>query len=80
MLQVALPVLLFAPERTPTRLTLKGGTNCDMAPQIDYIEMVRKCSNDTISNRTWSTMRSFWRKAASRETDREKKVNYESFL
>ncbi|OQR70235.1 RNA 3'-terminal phosphate cyclase-like, partial [Tropilaelaps mercedesae] len=40
MLQVALPVLLFAPERTPTRLTLKGGTNCDMAPQIDYVEMV----------------------------------------
>lgn len=40
MLQIALPVLLFAPERTPTHLTLKGGTNCDMAPQIDYIDMV----------------------------------------
>jgi len=31
--QIALPVSLFAP--TPTVLNLRGGTNADMAPQID---------------------------------------------
>ncbi|XP_003745965.1 RNA 3'-terminal phosphate cyclase [Galendromus occidentalis] len=40
MLQVALPVLIFAPETQPTKLILRGGTNCDLAPQIDYCELV----------------------------------------
>lgn len=34
MLQVALPCLLFAD--SPSVLRLRGGTNADMAPQIDY--------------------------------------------
>ncbi|CAG9813137.1 unnamed protein product [Phaedon cochleariae] len=34
LLQVALPCTLFA--KTPTTLTLQGGTNAEMAPQIDY--------------------------------------------
>lgn len=35
LLQVALPVILFAD--SSVRLTLKGGTNADMAPQIDFL-------------------------------------------
>lgn len=35
LLQVALPVALFA--NAPVSLELKGGTNADMAPQIDFI-------------------------------------------
>lgn len=34
LLQVALPCTLFA--NSQTRLTLQGGTNAEMAPQIDY--------------------------------------------
>lgn len=42
LLQVAFPCLLFAPE--PTSLVLKGGTNADMAPPIDYFVKVFFCS------------------------------------
>ena len=38
-MQAALPCLLFA--NGPTRLVLRGGTNADMAPQIDYLTWVR---------------------------------------
>ena len=38
MLQAALPCLLLAP--SPSRLTLMGGTNAEMAPPIDYILQV----------------------------------------
>ena len=38
MLQAALPCLLFAPETS--RLVLRGGTNADMAPPIDYVVQV----------------------------------------
>lgn len=34
LLQVVLPCTLFA--NGPTRLTLQGGTNAEMAPQVDY--------------------------------------------
>ena len=34
LLQVTLPCLIFAPG--PSTLVLKGGTNAEMAPQIDY--------------------------------------------
>ncbi len=34
LLQAALPCLLFAPKSS--KVTLKGGTNADMAPPIDY--------------------------------------------
>ncbi|CAG9563725.1 unnamed protein product [Danaus chrysippus] len=44
LIQVALPVALFADG--PTTMDLKGGTNADMAPQIDYMDMVfRKILN-----------------------------------
>lgn len=37
LLQIALPLLLFAPSPTaPSTLTLLGGTNATQAPQIDY--------------------------------------------
>ncbi|CAB4013501.1 RNA 3 -terminal phosphate cyclase, partial [Paramuricea clavata] len=35
LLQVALPCLLYAPAESS--MVLKGGTNCEMAPQIDYM-------------------------------------------
>ncbi|THV08050.1 RNA 3'-terminal phosphate cyclase [Dendrothele bispora CBS 962.96] len=38
LLQVAFPLLLFG--ATPSTLVLKGGTNCEQAPQIDYIQHV----------------------------------------
>lgn len=38
LLQVALPCALFADG--PVTLDLKGGTNADMAPQIDYMDRV----------------------------------------
>ena len=38
ILQVALPCLLFSPNTT--NLTLRGGTNAEMAPQIDYTTSV----------------------------------------
>ncbi|KAJ7184153.1 RNA 3'-terminal phosphate cyclase domain-containing protein [Mycena filopes] len=40
LLQISLPLLLFAPSTTPSTLTLKGGTNATMAPQIDYIQHI----------------------------------------
>ena len=43
LLQVALPCLLFAPE--PSRLVLRGGTNADMAPPIDYTMRVQCCDS-----------------------------------
>lgn len=40
LLQSSLPCALFSNQ--PTRLTLKGGTNADMAPPIDYVVQVLK--------------------------------------
>ncbi|KAG8436613.1 hypothetical protein GDO86_007644 [Hymenochirus boettgeri] len=40
LLQVSLPCILFA--ESPSELILKGGTNAEMAPQIDYTTMVFK--------------------------------------
>ncbi|KAG6910912.1 hypothetical protein DXG01_006595 [Tephrocybe rancida] len=42
LLQIALPLLMFAPEKDtpPSTLTLLGGTNATMAPQIDYVQHV----------------------------------------
>ena len=34
-MQLALPCLLYAPETS--KLILKGGTNAEMAPPIDYM-------------------------------------------
>lgn len=43
LIQAALPCALYA--NSPTHLTLRGGTNADMAPQIDYtIHVFRKVS------------------------------------
>ncbi|XP_078656652.1 RNA 3'-terminal phosphate cyclase-like [Branchiostoma floridae x Branchiostoma belcheri] len=38
LMQVSVPCLLFSPG--PAQLTLKGGTNAEFAPQIDYTTMV----------------------------------------
>ena len=38
LLQTSLPCILFAPG--PCDLTLLGGTNAEMAPQIDYVTRV----------------------------------------
>ncbi|XP_075038638.1 RNA 3'-terminal phosphate cyclase [Mixophyes fleayi] len=40
LLQVSLPCVLFA--ETPSELVFKGGTNAEMAPQIDHTTMVFK--------------------------------------
>ncbi|XP_053324898.1 RNA 3'-terminal phosphate cyclase [Spea bombifrons] len=40
LLQVSLPCALYA--ESPSELVLKGGTNAEMAPQIDYTTMVFK--------------------------------------
>ncbi|KAG6833505.1 hypothetical protein H0H87_006077 [Tephrocybe sp. NHM501043] len=42
LLQIALPLLMFAPmkDTPPSTLTLRGGTNATMAPQIDYSQHV----------------------------------------
>lgn len=40
LLQVALPCLLFADKQST--LVLKGGTDCEMAPPIDYFNQVLK--------------------------------------
>ncbi|KAJ6618248.1 RNA 3'-terminal phosphate cyclase domain-containing protein [Mycena sp. CBHHK59/15] len=40
LLQIALPLLLFAPSAAPSTLTLRGGTNATQAPQVDYIQRV----------------------------------------
>ena len=39
LMQVSMPCVLFA--ACPSELRLKGGTNAEMAPQIDYTAMVR---------------------------------------
>ncbi|XP_056270699.1 RNA 3'-terminal phosphate cyclase [Pseudoliparis swirei] len=44
LLQVALPCALFSD--SSSRLILKGGTNAEMAPQIDYT--VKGCNNESI--------------------------------
>ena len=38
LLQAALPCLLYSSK--PSKVTLKGGTNADMAPPIDYVTKV----------------------------------------
>ncbi|KAF8197409.1 RNA 3'-terminal phosphate cyclase domain-containing protein [Pholiota molesta] len=41
LLQIALPLLLFSPKPIPaSTLTLHGGTNATMAPQIDYTKHI----------------------------------------
>lgn len=41
LIQIALPLLLFSPEPVPaSTLTLLGGTNAMMAPQVDYTKNV----------------------------------------
>lgn len=40
-MQISLPCALFA--QGPSELCLKGGTNAEMAPQIDYTLKVRVC-------------------------------------
>ncbi|KAF8919535.1 RNA 3'-terminal phosphate cyclase domain-containing protein [Mucidula mucida] len=40
LLQIALPLLLFSKDPSPSSLTLKGGTNAQSAPQIDYTQHV----------------------------------------
>ena len=48
LLQGTLPILLFTPQHDPldhlhaseTKLTLKGGTNAEQAPQVDYTQNV----------------------------------------
>lgn len=42
LMQVAMPCVLFA--ASPSELHFKGGTNAEMAPQIDYTVMVGKNS------------------------------------
>lgn len=42
LMQVAMPCVLFA--ASPSELHLKGGTNAEMAPQIDYTVMVGRNS------------------------------------
>uniref|UniRef100_A0A670Y6G4 RNA 3'-terminal phosphate cyclase n=1 Tax=Pseudonaja textilis TaxID=8673 RepID=A0A670Y6G4_PSETE len=42
LMQVAMPCVLFA--ASPSELRLKGGTNAEMAPQIDYTLMVSRSS------------------------------------
>lgn len=44
LLQVALPCALFA--EASSQLSLKGGTNAEMAPQIDYT--VKVCPTDCL--------------------------------
>lgn len=38
-MQVSIPCVLFA--ASPSQLILRGGTNAEMAPQIDYTLQVR---------------------------------------
>ena len=40
-MQLALPCLLYAPE--VSKLILKGGTNAEMAPPIEYMTDVSYC-------------------------------------
>lgn len=40
LLQVSLPTLLFSQSEKTSELTLRGGTNASMAPQIDYTEHI----------------------------------------
>lgn len=45
-MQVALPCLLYAP--TTSRLILKGGTNAEFAPPIDYMVDVSYDNKSTV--------------------------------
>lgn len=40
LLQIAFPLLLFSRSTEPSTLTLKGGTNAELAPQIDYAQRI----------------------------------------
>ncbi|KAJ3482502.1 hypothetical protein NLI96_g6942 [Meripilus lineatus] len=40
LLQISLPCLLFSDSPEPSDLTLRGGTNADHAPQIDYTQQI----------------------------------------
>jgi RNA 3'-terminal phosphate cyclase (ATP) len=40
LLQISLPLLLFSNNSGTSSLTLKGGTNADQAPQVDYTQYV----------------------------------------
>ena len=51
MVQVALPCMLFAPGACVA--TLRGGTNVDMAPPIDYMEGVRVLHALDCVSRVW---------------------------
>lgn len=48
-MQAAMPCLLFAPGAC--EVVLRGGTNADMAPQIDYTLMVRSYSISNNGNK-----------------------------
>lgn len=45
-MQAALPCLLFS--NAPTELSLRGGTNAEMAPQIDYTMMVSQAFSSNV--------------------------------
>jgi RNA 3'-terminal phosphate cyclase (ATP) len=45
LIQVAMPCAWYA--KSPVEMTVKGGTNAEMAPQIDYMTMVWVLSNET---------------------------------
>ncbi|KIP01267.1 hypothetical protein PHLGIDRAFT_131317 [Phlebiopsis gigantea 11061_1 CR5-6] len=40
LLQVSYPTLVFSSSSEPSSLTLRGGTNASLAPQIDYTEQI----------------------------------------
>ena len=46
LIQAALPCQLFG--GGPGQMKLKGGTNAEMAPQIDYFTMVIKCNRISV--------------------------------
>jgi RNA 3'-terminal phosphate cyclase (ATP) len=46
LLQIALPCLMYAPAESS--MVFKGGTNCEMAPQIDYMTQVLKTTYHAI--------------------------------
>ena len=52
-MQLALPCLLFAP--AATKLILKGGTNAEMAPPIDYMTDVSDDDDDDDDLDKWAT-------------------------
>lgn len=52
-MQLALPCLLFAP--AALKLILKGGTNAEMAPPIDYMTDVSDDDDDDDDLEKWAT-------------------------